>query len=147
MDIEFFHQQGGRATFHEVAAAIKKSDEWQKCVNLSQQMHVQLLKIFKLVGKLCIVVSLSKDVRPKMQQLLSHVFVFIGFCFLCFLFFTPPPECGVDCSAKGTFAPTAAHWRSCSGGIYCLFGCAPQASTGGRWTSLYARDATAPQTP
>jgi hypothetical protein len=60
-DIAFFQQQGGRATFHEVAAAIKKkSDEWQKCVNLSQQMHVQLLKIFKLVGKLCIVVSLSK---------------------------------------------------------------------------------------
>ncbi len=62
-NIAFCQLQGGRATFHDVAAAIKTSDEWQKCVNLSQQMHVQLLKMFKLVGKLCIVVSLSKDVQ------------------------------------------------------------------------------------
>ncbi len=67
-DIAFFQLRGGSATFHDVAAAIKTSDEWQKCVNLSQQMHVQLLKIFKLVGKLCIVVSLSKDVRQRLTD-------------------------------------------------------------------------------
>ena len=46
---------------------------------------------------------------PKMQQLLKYVLAFIGFFFFRSLFFTPPPECGVDCRATGTFVPTGAH--------------------------------------
>ena len=46
---------------------------------------------------------------PKMRQLLKYVLAFIGFLFFRSLFFTPPPECGVDCRATGTFVPTGAH--------------------------------------
>ena len=58
-----FSRAGGGATFRDVTEAIKVLPEWLQCVQLSDAMYHQSLKIITVSGKHCISALLSQPVK------------------------------------------------------------------------------------
>jgi hypothetical protein len=58
-----FSCAGGDATFRDVTEAIKESPEWLQCVQLSDAMYHQSLKIITASGKHCMSAMLSQPVK------------------------------------------------------------------------------------